>query len=91
MNIIILCDQADCIHNKRYNGQERIGSQGSNACYIQPGYLPITSFYNVDEPAIRTTCLSKETKDTITDVDLKQVDQARDDYYNRDKLFERKK
>lgn len=63
MNIIILCDQIDCIHNKRYNGQERIGSQGSNACYVQPGYLPITRDYEINEPAIRTVCLSKEVKD----------------------------
>lgn len=62
MSIIILCDQIDCIHNKRYYGKERIGSQGSNACIIQPGYLPITSYYNINEPAIRTTCLSKKIK-----------------------------
>lgn len=91
MNIIILCDQTDCIHNKRYNGQERIGSQGSNACYIQPGYLPITRDYEADEPAIRTVCLSKETKGIITDVDLKEIGQASNEYYERDKLFERKK
>jgi hypothetical protein len=63
MNILILCDQIDCIHNKRYYGQERIGSQGSNSCIIQPGYLPITKEYEINEPAIRTNCLSKELKD----------------------------
>jgi hypothetical protein len=63
MNIIILCDQTDCIHNRRYNGQERIGSQGSNVCIAQPGYLPITRDYNPDEPAIRTHCLSKEIEE----------------------------
>lgn len=35
-------------------------------------------------------CDITKTKDTITDVDLRDIDQAKDDYYKRDKLFERK-
>jgi hypothetical protein len=63
MNILILCDQPDCIHNKRYNGKERIGAQGSNVCTAQPGYLPVIGSYYEDKPAIRTSCLTKEFKD----------------------------
>lgn len=40
---------------------------------------------------LKVITVTEVTEDTITTHDLKSIDQARDDYYKRDKLFERKK
>lgn len=38
----------------------------------------------------KTVLVTESIEDHITTADLKDLDQARDDYYNRPKLFERK-
>jgi len=65
-----------------------------------------TGFVKIPNPGFMTSALTgicpvclgnksgivtEVTEDTITTVDLKSIDQARDEYYKRDKLFERKK
>jgi hypothetical protein len=48
-------------------------------------------YYTLDEVYDYWKLNVKEMKDTITTSDLKSIDQSRDNYYNRDKLMERKK